>query len=378
MFNFSFFFSNPTAIMIESNGEERMHKNNNVLCHAHQYRPLFDPIEKCQTLDCLSSQNNHHNYDKDNRNDINDYIHQLLIVNEPRIANCKWTNINANAILSIKRFGVLLLLLSTFTANSMAQVNVREPNHSSAHCISLESGTSTGSALNLHNHSITKRGLFDSYNIFSPFSSGTTMSGTSIASANLTYFEEPDSELYFSHLVINETLGFVYIGGVNNIYQLNLRLQLLERISMGPHEDSNECLISKGCMPNVAKPLSNYYNKALVVDPLHQWLISCGSLFQGTCTAHSLNNVTNLVDQPIESVVANNATASTVAFIAPGPDPHKQVLYVGATFTAGSYRSDLPIVSSRSLFENSKYRIYFLRAYSPPQSKTKYNPFSTD
>lgn len=355
--------------MIEFNGEERMHENNEVeaLCHhhAHHYhRPLlFDQVKKRQTLvDCLFS---HNNNNKDNRNDINEYICELLIdKNGHNAKSTKWTNINADGVLCIKRFCILLLLLSTFTTNSMALVNnVRSPptNDRSENCIPLHSGTSSGSALNLHNHSITKRGLFDSYNIFpsgnlfSPFTTGSTMPGTSIVSANLTYFEEPDPEIYFSHMVINETLGFVYIGAVNNIYQLNLRLQLLERISMGPHEDSNECLISKGCMPNVAKPLSNYYNKALVVDPLHQWLISCGSLFQGTCTAHSLHNVTNLVDQPIESVVANNATASTVAFIAPGPDPHKQVLYVGATFTAGSYRSDLPIVSSRSLFENSKY-----------------------
>lgn len=205
-------------------------------------------------------------------------------------------------------------------------------------------------------HSFVKRGLFDRYGIFS---SGPFQSQLSPSITNESYFEEPNQEIYFSHMVINESIGFVYIGAVNQIYQLDLNLKPIEKIIMGPREDSNDCPISKGCMPDIQKRLSNYYNKALVFDNQHQWLISCGSLFQGTCTAHSLMNVSRIVDQPTESVVANNDSASTVAFIAPGPEPHKQVLYVGATFTAGSYRSDLPVVSSRSLFENSKLIFFF-------------------
>ncbi|OTF82185.1 plexin A-like protein [Euroglyphus maynei] len=226
---------------------------------------------------------------------------------------------------------------------------------------------------NHSNHTIVKRGLFDRYGLFgggSPSSStqqqqqqqssliglGSSIAGNGMV-MNHTYFEETNPEIYFSHMVINETVGFLYIGAVNTIYQLNLQLKLLEKISMGPYADSNDCPISKGCAPDVQKRLSNYYNKALVIDPMHQWLISCGSLFQGTCTAHSLYNITRIIDQPQEPVVANNATASTVVFIAPGPDPHKQVLYVGATYTAGSYRSDLPVVSSRSLFETNLFQL---------------------
>lgn len=50
--------------------------------------------------------------------------------------------------------------------------------------------------------------------------------------------------------------------------------------------------------------------------------------------------------------MANNASASTVAFIAPGPPnpPVSQVMYVGVTYTGNSpYRSEVPAVSSRSL-----------------------------
>lgn len=178
------------------------------------------------------------------------------------------------------------------------------------------------------------------------------------ANTNYTFFEELDPNIYFSHFsfqLLNSTTGKVFIGAVNNIYQLDLQLKLETKVVMGPHEDSVECPSTKSCPPNVTKKLSNYYNKALVIDPMHQWLISCGSLYQGTCSTHDLNNVTIILQQPAESVVANNATASTVAFIAPGPPTLKHVLYVGATYTQGNYRSDVPAVSSRSLSENSKH-----------------------
>ena len=42
-------------------------------------------------------------------------------------------------------------------------------------------------------------------------------------------------------------------------------------------------------------------------------------LLQGVCTVRSLRNISNVEQQIKEPVVANNATASTVAFIAPGP-----------------------------------------------------------
>ena len=61
-------------------------------------------------------------------------------------------------------------------------------------------------------------------------------------------------------------------------------------------------------------------NKALVIDYNNSKLISCGSLFQGTCNIRSLGNI-SLVDEIVdeEFIVANTAQASTVAFIAPGP-----------------------------------------------------------
>ena len=70
------------------------------------------------------------------------------------------------------------------------------------------------------------------------------------------------------------------------------------------------------------------------------------------CTVRDLRNISNVEERVREPVVANNATASTMAFIAPGPPnpPITQVMYVGITWTGnGLYRSEVPAASSRSL-----------------------------
>ncbi|RWS21822.1 Plexin-A4-like protein [Leptotrombidium deliense] len=78
---------------------------------------------------------------------------------------------------------------------------------------------------------------------------------------------------------------------------------------MGPQHDSPECPVTQICS-HVIKRKTDYWNKALVIDYLQSRLISCG-------------------------IVANNAKASTVAFIAPGPSklPRMHVLYVGVSYT---------------------------------------------
>lgn len=66
--------------------------------------------------------------------------------------------------------------------------------------------------------------------------------------------------------------------------------------------------------------LTNNVNKALVVDYSRAKLISCGSLYQGICSIIGLDNVSNTEAEVVnEPIVANNASASTVVFIAPGP-----------------------------------------------------------
>ncbi|XP_026681797.1 plexin A3-like, partial [Diaphorina citri] len=79
-----------------------------------------------------------------------------------------------------------------------------------------------------------------------------------------------------------------------------------------------------------------------------------------TCTVRSLQNISDIVQNVREAVVANNGNASTFAFIAPGPPkpPSTHVMYVGVTFTGNSpYRSEVPSIASRSLDPERMFQI---------------------
>ncbi|GBM17448.1 Plexin-A1 [Araneus ventricosus] len=170
-------------------------------------------------------------------------------------------------------------------------------------------------------------------------------------------------------MTVHDYTERIYIGSVNRIYQLSRDLKQEDVATMGPKYDSPQCPVTQVC-PNEPKRPTDYYNKALVVDYSQSKLIACGSLFQGTCTVHDLNQVSNYETPANESVVANNATASTVAFIAPGPKnlPRTHVLYVGVSYTGnGPYSPHVPAVSSRSLDPSNTFEI----AHSGVTTETK-------
>ncbi|KAF4525115.1 hypothetical protein B566_EDAN005057 [Ephemera danica] len=163
----------------------------------------------------------------------------------------------------------------------------------------------------------------------------------------------------FNHLVVDKNTGRVFVGAVNRLYQLSPELDLVMSEITGPFEDAPECSVLD-CPPTVIKKPTDNVNKALVIDYTTTRLISCGSLFQGICSVRNLHNISDVQQEVKEAVVANNSTASTVAFIAPGPPrpPVSQVMYVGVTFTGNSpYRSEVPAVSSRSLSREKMFMI---------------------
>ena len=105
-------------------------------------------------------------------------------------------------------------------------------------------------------------------------------------------------------------------------------LELTVTAITGPKEDSPSCSVLPDCPATTEKKLTNDVNKALLIDYAESRLIECGSLFQGICTVRNLRNISNVEANIREPVVANNATASTVAFIAPGP-PNPPITQVG-------------------------------------------------
>ena len=144
----------------------------------------------------------------------------------------------------------------------------------------------------------------------------------------------------------------------------------------GPHLDSPLCSVLD-CPPSVNEKLTSNVNKALVIDYNDSQLISCGSLFQGVCTVRSLRNISKVEKQIKEPVVANNAKASTVAFIAPGPPnaPNTQVQPLVNKFGFNwwpQFRKDL--VSF--LFQLSDPAQLFVKGIKDSKSIPSYLPWS--
>lgn len=194
-----------------------------------------------------------------------------------------------------------------------------------------------------------------------------------------------DGNHRLQHLVVDKHSALVYVGGTNRLYQLSPDLERQETVETGPRDDSPECP-AVDCLGSITKRPTDNINKALVIDYTDTRLIACGTLYQGNgyffvhflcmlehtkfnesfvpttgiCSVRNLKNISEELMEVREPVVANNATASTVVFIAPGPPnpPVSHVLYVGVTFTGNSpYRSEVPAVSSRSLARHEMFQI---------------------
>ena len=161
-------------------------------------------------------------------------------------------------------------------------------------------------------------------------------------------------------LTVDTASGLVYVGATNKLYQLDAGLKLSKTVTTGPemdnplctkHEDSDTCDYGT---TTIQKDWTDNVNKILAIDKRNGHLITCGSVYQGFCQVRDLGDITT--SQAYENreeyrIAANDATMSTVAFVAPGPpDPNQtDVLYVGTTFTGIALRHDTPAVSSRAL-----------------------------
>uniref|UniRef100_A0A6B0VFM3 Putative plexins functional semaphorin receptor n=1 Tax=Ixodes ricinus TaxID=34613 RepID=A0A6B0VFM3_IXORI len=155
-----------------------------------------------------------------------------------------------------------------------------------------------------------------------------------------------------SRMVVDKNTGKVYVGGTNRIYQWTPNLLPENEAFMGPYTDSSHCSPTSGCLPGQEK-LRDYHAKAMAIDYSTNSLVVCGNVLRGSCTLHSLQNVSDFRRPSHESVLSSDPNESAVLFISNGPGPHKQVLYVGTSWKAeGSHVVDMPAVASRSLDPN--------------------------
>lgn len=155
----------------------------------------------------------------------------------------------------------------------------------------------------------------------------------------------------------------IILGGTNYLYRIYMNdLEKEVEINIGPRQDNPLCynLENDKCI----KKAYDSYIKALLINnnkrQQRDEIIICTSLFQGSC---GKRNITTLELLPgysdssghREPVVANNKSASTVAFLAPGPSTNgttpSTAMYVGASWTNTGLRAIrglVPAFSSRN------------------------------
>lgn len=170
----------------------------------------------------------------------------------------------------------------------------------------------------------------------------------------------------------------IILGGTNYLYRLFMKnLEKEVETNIGPRLDNPNCF-NLGNDQCEKKPYNSYI-KALLINNNKRLqqdeIIICTSLFQGSC---GKRNVTTLELLPgysdtsghREPVVANNKSATTVAFLAPGSSTNgtnsSTVMYVGASWTNTGLRvirGLVPAFSSRKT-ENFSFRFVDLATKS--------------
>ncbi|XP_071816762.1 plexin-A4-like [Apostichopus japonicus] len=161
-----------------------------------------------------------------------------------------------------------------------------------------------------------------------------------VKSQNYTTFQIPNSNSVFQNQFLDPSDGSLFIGGLNYIYKFNSDLDLIQSEQTGPVDDNSQCRPPRFSCAET-KTTTDNYNKVIVV---HQnSLITCGSIYQGTCRIRDPASLNVTYGDSIREVVPNTPSGLVVAFIANGATD--RVLYVASSY--GDWLKDAPTVSTR-------------------------------
>uniref|UniRef100_A0A8C1PAP3 Plexin b2a n=1 Tax=Cyprinus carpio TaxID=7962 RepID=A0A8C1PAP3_CYPCA len=178
-----------------------------------------------------------------------------------------------------------------------------------------------------------------------------------------------DTQDYFlSDTVINNVVqdpqtGRIYVGAINNIYQLNYDLLKESSATTGPKKDNPHCTPPITSLCTDAKEMDNI-NKLLLVNSANGTLIVCGSLFRGICSLVNLNSVDKQVyysdTKGEKTYVASTEESVAVVgvisyFIEANNNANLSVFLVGKGY--GSFDSS-KLISTRLLQEHGETDIF--------------------
>ena len=170
---------------------------------------------------------------------------------------------------------------------------------------------------------------------------------------------------------------------MNLLYKFDSNLNVLQLVSTGPQLDNPACLTPTsfgqstcqlyGASSDAATTQlsTNNFNQILAVDSVRGNLITCGTLFQGTCQTRPLSNIANSTLYASSNygnfVASNNKDEPTQAFVGPGPFGDN-VLYVASSMSAPNptmwtaRKYSVGTISSRYLDWPNRTFTYFQQA----------------
>ncbi|XP_052411041.1 plexin-B2a [Carassius gibelio] len=171
------------------------------------------------------------------------------------------------------------------------------------------------------------------------------------------------SDTVINNVVQDPQTGRIYVGAINNIYQLNYDLLKESNAVTGPKKDNPHCTppITAHCTD--AKDMDNI-NKLLLVNSANGTLIVCGSLFRGICSLLNLNSVDKQVyysdTKGEKTYVASTEESVTVVgvisyFIDADTNANLSVFLVGKGY--GSSDS-AKLISTRLLQEHGETDVF--------------------
>uniref|UniRef100_A0A673LCB7 Plexin-B2-like n=1 Tax=Sinocyclocheilus rhinocerous TaxID=307959 RepID=A0A673LCB7_9TELE len=171
------------------------------------------------------------------------------------------------------------------------------------------------------------------------------------------------SDTIINNVVQDPQTGRIYLGAINNIYQLNYDLQKESSAVTGPRHDNPQCTPPITAQCTDAKDMDNI-NKLLLVNSANGTLIVCGSLFRGICSLVNLSSV----DKPLyysdtkgeKTYVASTEESVTVVgvisyFIDAHTNANLSVFLVGKGY--GSSDSS-KLISTRLLQEHREMDVF--------------------
>ncbi|BFZ14638.1 hypothetical protein BsWGS_17677 [Bradybaena similaris] len=93
-------------------------------------------------------------------------------------------------------------------------------------------------------------------------------------------------------VVINKANGMIYVGGSNALLQLDTNLNHIETLIKGPFRYASTCGLNDSCPGGT---LEDNEFKILEVIQGKNYLLACGTSYQGICSFHSLSNISNYI-----------------------------------------------------------------------------------